>query len=106
MELKYMSLLESEGFGAMYAQSGTAGGMEDVKAPLPAGVDGAKASDFGSGDKFDSLIPSLFKMPMRKSVKSERSMSFEDFLKAINYQTHESHLNVPGEPKRKRTGDI
>jgi hypothetical protein len=106
MELKYMSLLESDGFGAMYAQPRTVGSMGDVKAPLPAGVDGAKASDFGSGDKFDSLIPSLFKMPLKKRIKSERSMSFEDFLKAIDYKTHDSHLNVPGEPRRKRTGDI
>jgi hypothetical protein len=60
-------------------------GMGDVTPPPPGGV------DKGSGDAFPSLFtPSTFKLPGSKKRKNERRiMDFEQFLKRINYRTHD-----------------
>ena len=93
--LKFAKIFEE----TTYATVNNTIGMGDVAAPIPPGMDASKPSDFGSGDKFDSITPSIFKMPMGKAKRSNRSMSFEDFLKKIDYKTHESHLNVTGRRK-------
>ena len=72
-------------------------GMGNVKAPtsadtnpaVPPGMDKA-----GSGDTYPDLFrPSTFKLPMKKKAKEERRiMTWDDFLKRINYQTHDSVL--------------
>lgn len=101
--MKYSKIIEEANFASLSDTSG----MGDVNPPLPVGVDAAKPSDFGSGDKFDSITPSLFKRSdQKKGISSQRSMTFEDFLKSINYQTHDSVPPTGMEPIRKRTGDI
>lgn len=102
--MKYSKIFEEGNFGTLTDTSG----MGDVNPPLPVGVDAAKPSDFGSGDKFDSITPSIFKRSdMKKGIRSSRSMSFDDFLKSIDYQTHDSVPPIGMEPaRRKRTGDI
>ena len=71
-------------------------GMGDVKTPgpldpLPAPPPGMEPA--GSGDAYPALFtPSVFKLPMRKEAKHERRiMNFDDFLKVINYKTHDGH---------------
>lgn len=93
--LKFTKIFED----VTYATVNNTVGMGDVAAPIPPGMDAAKPGDFGSGDKFDSITPSIFKMPMGKAKRSNRSMTFDDFLKRIDYKTHESHLNVTNQRK-------
>ena len=57
------------------------------KAPLlPSGY-------LGSNSNREPLIPDLFKVPMRKQQKHERRlMDFDEFMKRINYRTHDDTL--------------
>lgn len=61
--------------------------IDELPAPPP-GTDKAK-----KGNPYGAFTPSIFKIPMEKAKKTERRvMDFEDFLKRINYQTHDSVL--------------
>ena len=63
----------------------------DVIPSPPPGVEKAKP---GSAEKYpDQFRPSIFKMPMNdKRIHDRHIMDFEQFLKVINYKTHDDTL--------------
>lgn len=66
---------------------------DDVKTPPP--VDKIPSIPPGSvpaEKKREPMTPSLYKAPMGKSKHERRIMDFQEFLKRINYRTHDDTL--------------
>ncbi len=92
-------ILNEDGEGAMTSLVDVPK-MGDVNPPVTPGMDKS-----GSGDTFPGLFrPSTFKMPMKKGKHTRRIMDFDEFLKRINYATHDGDTQYGSGKNKKAKG--